>query len=69
MLTEHGCQFYGSVRLYKRYTPPVAQRDGCFSCELPSATDPTANQILYINIGETNVISGMKLPKVYAHMS
>ena len=47
----NGRQFYGSVRLYKRYTPP--QR-GRFHCELPSAADPNVNQTLYANIGENN---------------
>ena len=41
-----GRQFYGSVRIFKRYTPP--QR-GHFRCELPSAAD---HQILYANIGK-----------------
>ena len=39
----------GSVRIFRRYNPP--QR-GRFRCELPSAADPSVNQILYVNIGE-----------------
>ena len=42
-------QFNGSVRIFRRYTTP--QR-GRFRCELPSAADPSVNQILYANIGE-----------------
>ena len=44
-----GQQFYGSVRIFRRYTPP--QR-GRFRCELPSAADPNVTQTLYANIGE-----------------
>ena len=43
----NGRQFYGSVRIFRRYTPP--QR-GRFHCELPSDADPSV--ILYANIGE-----------------
>ena len=45
----NGQTVYGSVRLYRRFTP--AQR-GRFRCELPSAADPSVNQILYVNICE-----------------
>ena len=45
----NGSQVYGSVRLYRRYTPP--QR-GRFRCELPSATDPSVNQMFYAIICE-----------------
>ena len=43
----NGQQFYGSVRIFRRYTPTERGR---FRCELPSAADP--NVILYANIGE-----------------
>ena len=46
----NGQQFYGSVHLWRRYTPPERGR---FRCELPSAADPNVNQILYVNIGES----------------
>ena len=39
-----GSQFYGSVRLYRRYTP---LERGRFRCELPNAADPGVNQTLY----------------------
>ena len=42
----NGQKFYGSVRLWRRYTP--AER-GRFHCELPTTR---SNQILYANIGE-----------------
>ena len=41
--------FNGSVRIFRRYTPPERGR---FRCELPSAADPNVNQILYANIGK-----------------
>ena len=44
-----GQQFYGSVRLFRRYTPPERGR---FRCELPSAASPTVNQKLYVYICE-----------------
>ena len=44
-----GRQFYGSVRIFRRYTP---RQRGRFRCELPSAADPNVNQILYANIGK-----------------
>ena len=40
-------QFYGSVRLWRRYTP--AER-GLFHCELPDASNTV--QTLYVNICE-----------------
>ena len=43
----NGRQFYGSVRLFRRYTP---HERGRFRCELPDANNVT--QILYANIGE-----------------
>ena len=46
---KNGRQFYGSVRLFRRFSP--TQR-GHFHCELPSAANPSVNQILYANIGE-----------------
>ena len=44
---NNGQQIYGSVRLWRRYTPPER---GLFSCELPDANNDT--QILYVNICE-----------------
>ena len=46
----NGRQFYGSVRLYRRYAYPPER--GRFRCELPSAADPNVNQTFYANIGE-----------------
>ena len=43
-------QFYGSVRLFRRYSNPPER--GQFHCELPSAADPNVTQTLYANIGE-----------------
>ena len=43
-------QFNGSVRLFRRFSA-IPER-GRFRCELPSAADPSVNQILYINICE-----------------
>ena len=43
-------QFYGSVRLWRRWTPP--ERD-LFCCELPDANG--VNQILYVNINFVSV--------------
>ena len=48
-LNSNGRQFYGSVRLWRRYSPPERGR---FHCELPSAANPSVNHILYVNIGE-----------------
>ena len=45
-----GRQFYGSVRLFRRWSRPAGR--GRFRCELPNAADPNVNQILYANIGE-----------------
>ena len=46
-----GRQFYGSVRLFRRWSNPSGR--GRFRCELPSAADPNINQTLYANIGKT----------------
>ena len=43
----NGQQFYGSVRLWRRYTPTER---GLFRCELPDANG--VNQNLYVNICE-----------------
>ena len=43
-------QFYGSVRLFRRYGNPPGR--GRFRCELPSRANPNVNQTLYANIGE-----------------
>ena len=45
-----GQQFYGSVRLFRRYSY-VLER-GRFRCELPSAANPSVNQTIYVNICE-----------------
>ena len=45
-----GRTFYGSVRLYRRYSNPPER--GRFRCELPSAANPNVSQILYANICE-----------------
>ena len=45
-----GQQFYGSVRLWRRWSNPIGR--GRFRCELPSAADPNVNQTVYANIGE-----------------
>ena len=42
-----GQQFYGSVRLWRRWTPPER---GIFRCELPDKNG--VNQNLYVNICE-----------------
>ena len=44
----NGQQFNGSVRIFRRYTPPERGR---FRCELPSTANPNMNHILYANIG------------------
>jgi hypothetical protein len=46
----NGQQFYGSVRLFRRYSAIIER--GRFRCELPSAANPTVNQVLYVNICE-----------------
>ena len=46
----NGRRFYGSVRLYRRYSMPPGR--GRFRCELPSAANPSVNQTLYVNIGQ-----------------
>ena len=48
-----GRQFYGSVRLYRRYG--TAPGRGRFHCEMPSAAAPNVNQTLYVNIGEVDM--------------
>ena len=49
----NGQQFYGSVRLFYRWSNPPGK--GRFRCELPSANDPSVNQIVYANVGELNL--------------
>ena len=44
-----GRQFYGSVRLFRRYSP---RQSGRFCCELPGDAAPTVNQTLCADIGE-----------------
>ena len=46
---KKGRQFYGSVRLWRRYGPPERGR---FRCEIPNAANPNVNQTLYANICE-----------------
>jgi hypothetical protein len=46
----NGQQFYGSVRLFYRWSNPPGK--GRFRCELPSASDPSVNQFLYADVGE-----------------
>ena len=46
---RNGRQIYGSVRLWRRFSP---LERGQFRCELPSAANPNVNQILYANICE-----------------
>ena len=46
-----GQEFYGSVRLWRRYTPTER---GLFYCELPDANG--VNQNLYVNICELPII-------------
>ena len=46
----NGRQFYGSVRLFRRWSNPPGR--GRFRCEIPSAADSSVNQTLYVNIGE-----------------
>ena len=46
----NGSRFYGSVRLFYRWSRPPGK--GRFHCELPSADNPSVNQILYANIGK-----------------
>ena len=45
----NGRQFYGLVRLWRRFSPPERGR---FRCELPSADNPSVNHTLYVNISE-----------------
>ena len=49
---RNGRHFYGSVRLFKRWSKP--EQRGRFRCELPSAANSSINQTLYANIGEIN---------------
>ena len=44
---RNGRQFYGSIRLWRQFSP---RERGQFHCELPSASDPSIYQILYVNI-------------------
>ena len=46
----NGWQFYGLVRLFRRYSRPPER--GRFHCKLSSAADPNVNQTVYVNIGE-----------------
>ena len=50
----NGQQFYGSVRLFRRFSN-IPER-GRFRCELPSAANPSVNQIIYVNICEFMII-------------
>ena len=46
---RNGRQFYGSVRLWRRFTPTERGR---FRCEIPNAANPNISQTLYANICE-----------------
>ena len=46
----NGQQFNGSVRLFRRFS--AVRERGRFHCELPSAANPSVNQIIYVNICE-----------------
>jgi hypothetical protein len=46
----NGRQFYGSVRLWRRWSNPPER--GRFRCELPNAANSSVNQTLYANIGK-----------------
>ena len=63
----NGQQLYGSVRLYRLFSA-IPER-GRFHCELPSAADPSVNQIIYVNICELIVITGciLMVTKFYVH--
>ena len=50
----NGQQFYGSVRLFRRFSN-IPER-GRFRCELPSAANPSVDQIIYVNICEFMLI-------------
>ena len=52
-LLSNGSRVYGSVRLYRRWNPTERGR---FRCELPSAANPSVNQILYVYICEFIII-------------
>ena len=49
-LINNSRQVYGSVRLWRRWSSPPER--GRFRCELPSAADPSVNQVLYANLGK-----------------
>jgi hypothetical protein len=49
-----GQQFYGSVRLFRRYSAVPGR--GRFRCELPNAANSSVNQILYANICEFSLL-------------
>lgn len=49
----NGQQFFGSVRLYRQWSPTERGR---FRCELPSAANPSISQVLYANIGKPVIV-------------
>ena len=55
---RNGRQFYGSVRLFRRWSNPPGR--GRFRCELPSAADPNVTQVLYATIGKQQVLYYLK---------
>ena len=57
----NGHQFYGSVRLWRRWSNPPGK--GRYRCELPSANDPNTFQTLYASIGESRL--AIIYPKCY----
>ena len=48
----NGRQFYGSVRLFRRWSP---SERGHYHCELPSADNSSVNWTLSVYIGELKV--------------
>ena len=58
----NGSQFYGSVRLWRIYSPGERGR---FHCELPDANNVT--QTLYANIGKNNSITISMAFELHAH--
>jgi hypothetical protein len=50
----NGQQFYGSVRLFYRWSNPPGK--GHFRSGLPNAGDPSVNQFLYADVGELTIL-------------
>ncbi len=47
---RNGRQFYGSIRLWRLSSVPPGRGPAQFRCEIPSASSPGANHILFVNI-------------------